>query len=256
MGIIENPPGFVVRTEARKAAFDNGFRIEQGELQGWLGFASTTARGHIFIARGEGGGLWYLALDHPGVIAEIALPQAPLAGPGAARYAFEGLPDIYTAISTAWRFGVSLPDAPLARFDAATRELPRSTEAERMVVQRVGQNIFRTALMDYWQGRCPLTGIAEPELLRASHIVPWAHCKDDAQRLDVHNGLLLSALWDAAFDTGLVSFSDSGQAVASPRLSSEARAWLLFDAAPPLSALTPAHHRNLARHRLSHGYGA
>jgi hypothetical protein len=30
----------------------------------------------------------------------------------------------------------------------------------------------------------------------------------EAQRLDVHNGLLLSALWDAAFDKGLVSFAD------------------------------------------------
>jgi len=48
--------------------------------------------------------------------------------------------------------------------------------------------------MDYWQGRCPLTGISDPALLRASHIVPWAECETDAQRLDVHNGLLLAAL--------------------------------------------------------------
>ncbi len=26
----ENPPGFVVRTEAQKAAWDNGYRIERG----------------------------------------------------------------------------------------------------------------------------------------------------------------------------------------------------------------------------------
>ena len=69
--------------------------------------------------------------------------------------------------------------------------------------------------MDYWGGRCPITGITEPALLRASHIVPWADC-DDAQRLDVHNGLLLSALWDAAFDTGLVSFADDGTASPAP----------------------------------------
>jgi predicted restriction endonuclease len=69
--------------------------------------------------------------------------------------------------------------------------------------------------MDYWEGRCPITGITDPALLRASHIVAWAEC-DDAQRLDVHNGLLLSALWDAAFDTGLVSFADDGTVRASP----------------------------------------
>ena len=56
-----------------------------------------------------------------------------------------------------------------------------------------------------------MTGVADPALLRASHIVPWAECDDDAQRLDVYNGLLLSALWDAAFDAGKVSFSDEGE---------------------------------------------
>ena len=77
------------------------------------------------------------------------------------------------------------------RFHAKTVGLSRTTEAERSVIQRIGQNVFRDALMDYWGGRCPLTGISEPALLRASHIVPWSDC-DDAQRLDVHNGLLLS----------------------------------------------------------------
>ena len=86
----------------------------------------------------------------------------------------------------------------------------------------MGQNVFRDALMDYWGGRCPLTGITEPGLLRASHIVPWSEC-DDVQRLDVHNGLLLSALWDAAFDQGLVSFADDGKLCVSPSLSEVAR---------------------------------
>ena len=42
----ENPPGFVVRTEAQKAAWDNGFRLERGvESGGWLRYGSTTAKG-------------------------------------------------------------------------------------------------------------------------------------------------------------------------------------------------------------------
>jgi hypothetical protein len=33
----EDPPGFVVRTEAQKATWDNGFRLERGvERGGWL----------------------------------------------------------------------------------------------------------------------------------------------------------------------------------------------------------------------------
>jgi hypothetical protein len=110
-------------------------------------------------------------------------------------------------------------------------DLPQTTEAERLVVQRIGQDIFRTALMDYWGARCPITGITDPALLRASHIVPWAEC-DDAQRLDVHTGLLLSAIWDAAFDTGLVSFANGGTVLASPELSPAARTVLGLERAP------------------------
>ena len=47
---IENPPGFVVRTEAQKAAFDNGYRID-GSAAGWMRYGSTTARGDIWLSR-------------------------------------------------------------------------------------------------------------------------------------------------------------------------------------------------------------
>jgi predicted restriction endonuclease len=148
---------------------------------------------------------------------------------------------------------MSLPEAPLERFKAKTANLPRTTEAERLVVQRIGQDVFRDALIDYWGGRCPLTGITDPELLRASHIVPWAECTDQ-QRLDVHNGLLLSALWDAAFDKGLISFADEGAVLASPRLSETARKALRLDAAPPITGLREAHRANLKLHRMRNGF--
>ena len=55
-----------------------------------------------------------------------------------------------------------------------------------------------------------------PALLLASHIIPWTACETDAERLNPDNGLILSALWDAAFDKGLVSFTD---AAIPPRLA-------------------------------------
>jgi predicted restriction endonuclease len=143
---------------------------------------------------------------------------------------------------------------PLARFRAETAGLPRTTEAERLVIQRICQDVFREALMDYWGGRCPITGITDPALLRASHIVPWSECNDD-QRLDVHNGLLLSALWDAAFDKGLVSFTEDGRPLASPQLSEIARTALAIELAPTLPGLRDAHRKNLAAHRSRHGLG-
>ncbi len=100
------------------------------------------------------------------------------------------------------------------------------TEVERLVRQRIGQGIFRQSLMDYWDGRCAVTGIDQPELLRASHMKPWTDCANDAERLDVFNGLLLTADWDAAFDKGLVTFDDNGLAQFASALGVGARARL------------------------------
>ena len=118
---------------------------------------------------------------------------------------------LHELVREMWRLAPALPQAPLRAFEKQTRGLPRATEAERLVVQRVGQDVFRAALMDYWGGRCAITGCAEPLLLRASHIKPWARCATDAERLDVKNGLLLAAHLDAAFDAGLIDFDAAGQ---------------------------------------------
>jgi hypothetical protein len=160
---------------------------------------------------------------------------------------------LHAALDRVYKLGVSLPDAPLSRFRAQTAGLPQTTEIERLVVQRIGQDIFRAALMDYWGARCPITGITDPALLRASHVVPWAEC-DDAQRLDVHNGLLLSALWDAAFDAGIVSFADDGTVLANLELSAAARTALDIERVPRLPRLRDAHRINLAVHRARHGF--
>jgi len=245
---IESPQSFVVREECQKAASQNGFRRILGEEAGWAAFGSTTAHGTIYLAAKGAQGPWFLALDHGGVIAELGLPPADMPGPGRARHAFDSLGALYAALHRIYELGVSLPDAPLREFEARVADLPRTTEAERFVVQRIGQDIFRARLMDYWHGRCPLTGISEPALLRASHIIPWSECESDAERLDVHNGLLLSALWDAAFDAGLVTFDDDGKVLLSSDLEAAARAEL-SGAAFQCLVLRDEHKPYLAFHR-------
>lgn len=127
---------------------------------------------------------------------------------------FETLAELRAACLRAWHLFRALPDAPETAFEADLKregqswsgpesqdfDPNRATTREAQVRLRVGQNTFRAALDDYWGGRCPLTGITDRALLRASHIVPWAECKSDGQRLNVFNGLLLAAHWDAAFD--------------------------------------------------------
>jgi hypothetical protein len=243
-----------VRTEAQKTAWDNGFRLDRGTEGAWLHYASTTAPGSVWIAGASAHGPWLLSIDHSGVIAELAAPAASgTPGPGAAVFVFKTLTELHAALDRVYKLAVSLPVAPLLRFRAATAGLPRATEAERLVVMRIGQDVFRDALMDYWGGRCPMTGVTDPALLRASHIVPWSDCSDE-QRLDVHNGLLLSALWDAAFDKGLVSFNDDGTVRVSSVLSEAARAALDVANALPLAGLRDAHRANLALHRARHGF--
>jgi len=231
---VENPQSFVTRQESDKIAFQNGFRRTHGEADGWRRYSSTTAQGSIWLATEDIGG-WLLAVDHAGVLAEFELEPAGVVGPGLARFRFGTLTTLYAAMPRLYELAVSLPDAPLQEFLHRTKGMPKTTEAERLVVQRVGQNIFRDRLIDYWQGQCPLTGITDRALLRASHIKPWKDCETDEERLDVHNGLLLSALWDAAFDKGLVSFSDEGESIFSRQLSKHGRASLIVQQATKLS---------------------
>jgi hypothetical protein len=243
---IEAPQSFIVREECEKAASQNGFRRALGEEAGWRAFASTTAHGTIYLAAEGSHGPWFLATDHAGVVAELDWPVTDMSGPGMTRYAFNELSELYSALDRVYDLAISLPDAPLREFERRVVGLPRTTEVERLVVQRIGQDIFRDRLMKYWEGRCPLTGISDPALLRASHIIPWAECNSDAERLNVHNGLLLSALWDAAFDKALVTFDDQGGPVFSPLLSDEARGELRWGSFIPL---TDWHRENLRQHR-------
>ncbi|MBP7949708.1 MAG: HNH endonuclease [Verrucomicrobiales bacterium] len=245
--ILSSPQPFIIREECHKATWQHGFRRVLGEVDGWAAFGSTTAQGTIWLAAESAQGPWFLAIDHLGVIKELHATPEEIAGPGTVRYAFPTLAALYAVLPRLYQLSASLPDVPLHVFHSRTAKLPKTTEAERLVVQRIGQDIFRASLMDYWQGRCPLTGITDPALLRASHIVPWSECADDAQRLDVHNGLMLSALWDAAFDRALVTFNDDGTPLFSAKLSEAAQQALHWSAPLPLTDL---HREHLMHHRL------
>ena len=61
-----------------------------------------------------------------------------------------------------------------------------------------------------------MSGLSEPRLLIASHIVPWA--KDRNNRLNPRNGLCLSAIHDRAFDKGLIALSDDFKVILAESL--------------------------------------
>ena len=89
-----------------------------------------------------------------------------------------------------------------------------NTESNAEVHQRIGQNAYRSVLLEIYHNRCCVCGLNIKEVLRASHILPWAESKPN--RLNPENGLCLSATYDAAFDKYLISFDDDYRMIVSP----------------------------------------
>ena len=96
---------------------------------------------------------------------------------------------------------------------------PKDTERIGSVTQRRGQNFFRNKLHERWEGECSVTKISIPEILIASHIIPWRK-SSDKQRLDPGNGILLSKNLDGLFDRYLISFEDNGEIIISKKINS------------------------------------
>ena len=123
------------------------------------------------------------------------------------------------------------------------------TEILSLGKQRVGQDLFRKRLIDYW-GNCAISGLKNQTLLRASHAKPWADCETDAERLDVFNGFLLSANFDALFDAGLMTIEDSGKLVFSEEISPQDCEALQLNSYRNIKIeLRPEHLKYLAWHR-------
>jgi hypothetical protein len=230
-------------------ALNNGFDLARPAPAPWRSFASTQAPLRLWFAA-EAPEILLLAISQHNVAQEMGGFEVRPMMPEGARgvRTFQSLAAMGEAVRRAFRLSKTLPDELLHGFSQRTAGLPKTTEAERWVVQRIGQTLFRDGLLEYWQGRCALTGLAVPELLRASHIKPWAACETDAERLDVFNGFLLAPHLDAAFDRGFFTLDDDGVMRVSTALPSEARS--LLGLVEPLQAtLKDGHRRYLPWHR-------
>lgn len=134
---------------------------------------------------------------------------------------FEGDPEAVAAeIEQVWdSLNVQPSSGPATPSEAEVAMPTGETEREQVVRIRRVQGFFRDAVLVSYENRCALSDIAVPELLNASHIVPWK--TDVKRRADPRNGLCLNALYDRAFDRGLIAFDDRLRVVVSPRLQTE-----------------------------------
>ena len=123
------------------------------------------------------------------------------------------------------------------------------TEAEAMIKERRGQSKYRKALEKLWGSQCAVTGVSIPEVLRASHAKPWKDCETGKERIDPYNGFLLNANLDALFDKFLITFSDDGEILISPKLRQTDLTKLGINADMKLRKLDPRHIPYLSYHR-------
>ncbi len=227
------------RIRLEKAAADCGFDRttllnEKGELE-----LRSAQFPEVIYLRSEGGSGFRVTASVPALLDSLNGEAIQV----------DGIERLYAVLQHASAVARTLPNRVADQFRCETLDLPRTTEAERLVVQRVGQDLFRQALLDYWHGRCCVTGLAVPALLRASHIKPWAQCETDDERLDVFNGLLLAPQLDALFDGGWITFSDAGGIKVSQALPVKAWAPLGLSRDLCLHGLTAYHAPFLSFHQ-------
>jgi hypothetical protein len=121
------------------------------------------------------------------------------------------------------RIGVSIPVYPNQFELGSSLEDPKViygsnpptvTERSGLVTSRVGQGAYRKRIIHRWEYKCAVTNFNKLDILIASHIVPWSQ-SNDTERLDVHNGILLSPTFDALFDKHLITFDNKGKIILS-----------------------------------------
>ena len=107
-----------------------------------------------------------------------------------------------------------------------TDDKERETIATNIVAARKGQGLFKSRV-SFVEAACRVTGAKGQRYLIASHIKPWSK-SNNIEKLDGHNGLLLSPHIDRLFDKGLISFSDDGDLLISRHCDpSIVKAWAI-----------------------------
>lgn len=109
-------------------------------------------------------------------------------------------------------------ESKFAEILSGTENLKGETKV-REVKTRVNQNVFRQIVLANYNRKCAISGIDLPDLLVASHIIPWS--QNEVERLNPENGICLSALYDRAYDKGLIGITENYQIILSSELKTK-----------------------------------
>ncbi|MFM2199237.1 MAG: hypothetical protein RLZZ505_2669 [Verrucomicrobiota bacterium] len=202
------------RSLIEKAGYANGWEnVRESTAERVAMFSARHKAETVVSPAGDDTAAWRVEFPQGPPAVELARSFHVIDGP-TGTFQTTGEAELGRILRRAAELAMSLPNhaadlyaEEIAKVEA---EPPSATEALRLTKQRIGQNLFRQALIKYWGGRCAVTGLDLPEILRASHSKPWADCHTDAERLDVFNGFLLAPDLDALFDRGLITFDNDG----------------------------------------------
>jgi putative restriction endonuclease len=231
-----------------KALADSGYDVVAVVANGWFEATISGTSARVGIKAAGSGTL--LAIPEPAMAGRIGLHVVDASPPEGMQSIgwVDGAIQLYEALRMLHSLQTHQMSLLSSRVEARLAAIP-VTERTREVRQRIGQEVFREALMDLWQGRCAVTGLPlPPQLLRASHAKPWSKASD-TERLDPFNGLLLAIHLDAMFDAGLIAFSDEGLLLCSPLLDMVTRSHFGLGDGLRLRSFAPGHVPYLRWHR-------
>lgn len=100
-----------------------------------------------------------------------------------------------------------------------TTDLPNGKEREQVVKQRINQSFFRNTVLSAYSFRCCISGIGNPELLEACHIVEWS--EDINYRTNPKNGLCMNPLFHKAYDKHLMTITPDLNIIVSEEMINE-----------------------------------
>lgn len=90
-------------------------------------------------------------------------------------------------------------------FRPSDLENKKGEDKVKEIKTRVNQYFFRNVVLSIYNCKCAISGIDIPDLLIASHIIPWS--KNEKERMNPQNGICLSSLYDRCFDKGYIGIT-------------------------------------------------
>lgn len=84
-------------------------------------------------------------------------------------------------------------------------DLPVGKDRIVEIKRRINQDFFRETVLSSYNQKCCITGLNNPKLLEASHIVGWS--ADVENRTNPENGLCLNSLFHKAYDENLIGIT-------------------------------------------------